>query len=139
MSTKVRIKWNGKMAFDADVNGFVVRMDAAPEAGGKDQGPRPKPLTLAALGGCTGMDVVSILEKMRVPLDSFDMKIEAEQTDEHPRVYKRIHIVYTFKGKDLPLEKIQKAVDLSQEKYCGVSSMLRRTAALTYEIEVLSE
>lgn len=139
MSTKVRIKWNGDMAFDADVNGFALRMDAAPEAGGKDLGPRPKPLTLAALGGCTGMDVVSILEKMRVTLESFDMKIEADQTDEHPRVYKKIHIVYTFKGKDLPLEKIQKAVDLSQEKYCGVSAMLRKAAVITYEIEVLSE
>ena len=139
MSTKVRIKWHGDMAFAADVNGFAIRMDAAPEAGGQDMGPRPKPLTLAALGGCTGMDVVSILEKMRVQLDSFDMKIEAEQTDEHPRVYKKIHIVYTFKGKDLPLEKIQKAVDLSQDKYCGVSAMLRKAAAVTYEIEVLSE
>ncbi len=139
MSTKVRIKWNGKMAFDADVNGFAIRMDAAPEAGGKDQGPRPKPLTLAALGGCTGMDVVSLLEKMRVPLESFDMKIEAEQTDEHPRVYKKIHIVYIFKGKNLPLEKLQKAVELSQEKYCGVSAMLRKSAAVSYEIEVLSE
>ncbi|HOW25731.1 MAG TPA: OsmC family protein [Bacteroidales bacterium] len=139
MSTKVRIKWNGKMAFDADVNGFAIRMDAAPEAGDKDQGPRPKPLTLAALGGCTGMDVVSLLEKMRVPLESFDMKIEAEQTDEHPRVYKKIHIVYIFKGKNLPLEKLQKAVELSQEKYCGVSAMLRKSAAVTYEIEVLSE
>ncbi|MDD5507028.1 MAG: OsmC family protein [Bacteroidales bacterium] len=139
MSTKVRIKWNGNMAFDADVNGFAIRMDATPEAGGKNLGPRPKPLTLAALGGCTGMDVVSILEKMRVTLESFDMKIEAEQTDEHPRVYKKIHIVYTFRGKELPLEKIQKAVDLSQEKYCGVSAMLRKAAAVTYEIELLSE
>jgi putative redox protein len=125
------------MAFTATVNGFSVQMDAASDVGGTEKGPRPKPLTLAALGGCTGMDVVSILEKMRVPLESFVMKIEAEQTEEHPKVYNKIHIIYTFKGKDLPLDKLEKAVNLSQEKYCGVSAMLRKTAEVTYEIVVI--
>jgi putative redox protein len=137
MSTKVDVLWNENMAFTATVNGFSVQMDAASDVGGTEKGPRPKPLTLAALGGCTGMDVVSILEKMRVPLESFVMKIEAEQTEEHPKVYNKIHIIYTFKGKDLPLDKLEKAVNLSQEKYCGVSAMLRKTAEVTYEIVVI--
>lgn len=137
MSTKVDILWKGNMAFSANVNGFTVPMDAAPVVGGKDLGPRPKPLTLAALGGCTGMDVVSILEKMRVPLESFEMKIEAEQTEEHPKIYNKIHIIYIFKGVDLPLDKLEKAVNLSQEKYCGVSAMLRKAAGITYEIVVI--
>ncbi|MBP6978037.1 MAG: OsmC family protein [Bacteroidales bacterium] len=136
MSTKVNINWSGDMSFVADVGGFAVQMDASREAGGKGKGPRPKPLTLAALGGCTGMDVISILEKMRVHVVAFDMQIEAEETEEHPKVYRRIHIIYRFKGNDLPMDKLEKAVNLSQERYCGVSAMLRQAAEVTYEINV---
>lgn len=138
MSTKVTINWSGDMAFVAEVNGFAVQLDASREVGGKGKGPRPKPLTLAALGGCTGMDVVSILEKMRVSVEAFDMQIEAEETEEHPKVYRKIHLVYIFKGKDLPMDKLEKAVNLSQERYCGVSAMLRKAVELTHEITVVS-
>lgn len=126
------------MAFEADVNDHKIVLDAGISGGGQDLGPRPKALLLAGLGGCTGMDVVSLLKKMHVSIDSFDVKIEAEMTEDHPKVYHSIVVYYIFKGKDLPLEKIEKAVNLSQEKYCGVSAMLGKSSKIEYKI-VLEE
>lgn len=134
MSHKVDVSWKSEMAFEANVNEHKIIMDAKPAVGGKDRGPQPKPLTLASLGGCTGMDVISILGKMRVDLDEFDISVEAQMTDEHPKHYNEIHIKYIFKGKDLPLDKLEKAVKLSQEKYCGVSYILGKAAEITHEI-----
>lgn len=135
MST-VNVNWTEDMAFEAEVNGFTIKLDAAEAVGGKNRGPRPKPLLLVSAGGCTGMDVVSMLKKMRVEFDSFNMEVSGEMTEEHPKYYKSIHIKYIFKGKDLPMEKLQKAVNLSQEKYCGVSEMLAKAATITTEIVV---
>lgn len=137
MSTKVNVTWKDQMTFNANVNGFDIIIDADEKVGGRDLGPRPKPLSLASLGGCTGMDVISILEKMRVKPDFFDIEVEAEMSDEHPKYYKAIHIKYIFKGEDLPMDKLEKAVNLSQERYCGVSYMLKQSSKLTYEIVVL--
>lgn len=131
---KVNIDWSGDMAFKADVNGFTLNLDADEKVGGKNTGPRPKPLLLVALGGCTGMDVVSILGKMRVKPDYFNVEIEGEQTEEHPKYYHKIHLKYIFKGNDLPMEKLEKAVNLSQERYCGVNAMLGKAAEITHEI-----
>ncbi|MBN2614934.1 MAG: OsmC family protein [Bacteroidales bacterium] len=137
MSTKVNVTWKDDMAFEASVNGFNFMLDADERVGGQNQGPRPKPLTLVSLGGCTGMDVVSILNKMRVKPDFFDVEVEAEMTEEHPKYFNKIHIKYIFKGKDLPMDKLEKAVTLSQDRYCGVSEMLRKAAELSHEIVVL--
>lgn len=137
MKVKVEVKHIEDMAFEAEVNNHKLIFDADSSVGGNDKGPRPKPLILASLGGCTGMDVVSMLKKMRVGLDYFNMVIEADQTEEHPKVYSKIHIIYEFKGKDLEMEKLQKAVDLSQDRYCGVSAMLKKAIELTYEIRIL--
>lgn len=137
MSTKVNVTWKDDMAFEASVNGFNFMLDADERVGGQNQGPRPKPLTLVSLGGCTGMDVVSILNKMRVKPDFFDVEVEAEMTEEHPKYFHKIHIKYIFKGKDLPMDKLEKAVSLSQDRYCGVSEMLRKAAELSHEIVVL--
>lgn len=131
---KVNIDWSGDMTFKADVNGFTLNLDADEKVGGKNTGPRPKPLLLVALGGCTGMDVVSILGKMRVKPDYFNVEIEGEQTEEHPKYYHKIHLKYIFKGNDLPMEKLEKAVNLSQERYCGVNAMLGKAAEITHEI-----
>jgi len=136
MSTKINVTWKEDMAFEAEVNDHKIMMDAYETVGGKDRGPRPKPLTLASLGGCTGMDVVSILKKMRVDFDSLNIEIEADMTDEHPKVYNKIHIIYNFTGKALPIEKLEKAVNLSQDRYCGVSAMLRKASDLSYEIRI---
>lgn len=136
MSEKITLNWLDGMAFEAEVNQHKFIVDANETVGGKNRGPRPKPLLLAALAGCTGMDVVSILEKMRVHTDGFRLETEASLSDEHPKVYTDIKLVYIFKGKDLPMDKLHKAVELSQEKYCGVSAMLKQAARLSFEIRV---
>lgn len=125
------------MAFEAEVSGFKLMLDADSAVGGQNAGPRPKPLTLVSLAGCTGMDVISILGKMRVVPDYFNVSVEGELSEEHPKTFIKIHLVYEFKGKDLPIEKLQKAIDLSQDRYCGVSAMLRKASELTYEIKIL--
>ncbi len=134
---KVNVTWMDEMAFEAKVNGFNIVLDAEERVGGKDRGPRPKPLTLVSLAGCTGMDVISILTKMRVKPDFFDVEVEGELTEEHPKYFHTIRIKYIFKGKDLPMAKLEKAVNLSQDRYCGVSEMLRKSSKLIHEIIVL--
>lgn len=139
MSTaKIFIDWQGEMAFEADVNGHKVMLDAAPEAGGTDKGPRPKPLMLVALAGCTGMDVVSILKKMRVEPDGLRVWVEAEQTEEHPKHYTSMKIIYEFRGANLPLDKLEKAISLSEEKYCGVNAVYKKVMPVTTEIRIVS-
>lgn len=127
------------MVFASDLQGHTLTMDAPKEAGGKNKGPRPKPLMLAALAGCTGMDVVGILKKMRVDIKGFDIHIEADASDEPPKQYQKIKVVYTFSGKDLPKDKLEKAVALSREKYCGVSYIYRQAIDMEYEIRVNSQ
>jgi putative redox protein len=136
MNNIVEVNWLDNMAFEAEVNNHKIILDASEDVGGSDRGPRPKALTLASLGGCSGMDVVSILAKMRVIPEKFGMTITGELTDEHPKVYHTITIVYLFKGKDLPMDKLEKAVNLSQERYCGVSAMLGKAAKIITRIEV---
>jgi len=129
--------WKGNMKFEADLDGHKIMVDGSVDVGGENAGPGPKRLLMVALAGCTGMDVVSILKKMHVELDFFNLKIEGDLSDEHPKFYKSMHIIYQFKGKDLDPEKLRKAVDLSQEKYCGVAATLRKALDLTYEIQIL--
>ena len=135
-SIKVNIDWIEDMAFETEINGHKLILDADESVGGKDRGPRPKPLTLVSLGGCTGMDVVSILNKMRINFESCRVSVEAELTDEHPKYYQKIHLTYIFKGKYLPIAKLDKAVNLSQDRYCGVSAILMNSVELTYEIVI---
>lgn len=125
------------MAFETEVAGHKIVMDADLESGGEDTGVRPKPLQLVALGGCTGMDVVSLLKKMRVDIDDFQMIIEGELSEEHPKHYQSIHLIYQFKGKDLPIDKLEKAVSMSEDKYCGVAALYKKAIPLTYEIKVV--
>lgn len=136
MSEKINAKWTEDMAFETEVNGFKIMIDADERVGGKNRGPRPKPLTLISLAGCTGMDVISILAKMRVKPDYFNVEVEGELTDEHPKYYHTIHLRYIFRGKDLPMDKLEKAVTLSQERYCGVTAMLQKAADITHEIVI---
>ncbi len=136
MNNKVNVAWTGDMAFEAEVNDFKIVLDADEKVGGKNSGPRPKALSLVSLGGCTGMDVVSILAKMRVKPEFFNVSVDGELTEEHPKYYNKIHVTYTFKGKDLPLAKLEKAVNLSQDRYCGVNAMLSKAAEITHEIVI---
>ena len=137
METIANVTLTEGMAFEVGLNGHKFMIDADEKVGGKDSGPRPKALTLASLGGCTGMDVISILRKMRVEPDYFNVEVGAEMTDEHPKYYNKIHVTYSFRGKDLPMDKLEKAVNLSQEQYCGVSAMLGKAATITSEIKIL--
>lgn len=134
----VNVEWTSGMAFKADVSGFRIMLDADEKVGGTNKGPRPKPLLLASLGGCTGMDVVSILKKMHIEPEFFNIRLEGEITDDHPKHFTRIHIIYEFRGKDLPLLKLQKAISLSMEKYCGISATLRKSVGITTEIKIIS-
>jgi putative redox protein len=137
MKHLVNTSWKGNMQFETEVNGHKFIMDAPSELGGDDSGPRPKPLLLSALAGCTGMDVVSILKKMRVEIESLDIAVEANLTEEQPTHYTSMHVVYIFKGTDLPLDKLEKAVELSRERYCGVSYMYKNAGIdVTYEIRL---
>ena len=137
MKEAVNLLWLNNMAFEADVDGFKIKVDAKADVGGTNQGPRPKPLMMVALAGCTGMDVVSILKKMRVDLESFNVLVEGDLTDEHPKHFVSMHIIYEFKGNDLPMDKLERAIQLSQENYCGVSESYRKAMKLTYEIRIL--
>ena len=132
----VTTKWLNKMAFEAEINGHKIIMDADEEFGGDNRGPRPKPFMLAALGGCTGMDVVSLLEKMRVHIESFAVKVEGDLTEEYPKQFYKMHVIYEFTGKDLPGEKLEKAVALSTERYCGVFAVYQKAIEMSTEIIV---
>lgn len=128
--------WRGDMSFEIELEGHRFLVDADDSVGGTDQGPRPKALMLSALAGCTGMDVVAILGKMQMPYDRFEIDIEGATTDQHPKVYNDVTVVYRFWGAELDLAKIEKAVKLSQDKYCGVAATLKHTASVGYEIQL---
>lgn len=130
----VSTKWLENMAFESEVNGHTITIDAKEEVGGENRGPRPKPFMLAALGGCTGMDVVSILKKMRVELKSLNVIVEGELSEDHPKRFQKMHVIYEVEGENLPMDKIEKAVFLSEEKYCGVSAVYKEVMEITSEI-----
>ena len=136
MSTIVKTKWIGDMVFDANVSGHHLLMDADSEWGGKDAGPRPKPLLLAALAGCSGLDIVSILNKMQISGYTFEIDSEAESTSENPVTYHTIMLKFKFAGDALPQDKIVKAVTLSTERYCGVNAMLKKAVNIIVKIYI---
>lgn len=137
MKHEINLQWLEKMAFETEVNGHKITLDASDEVGGEDKGPRPKPLMLVALAGCTGMDIVSILKKMRVNLDYFNVKVSGDVSEEHPKKYTEMHVTYMFKGKDLDIEKLKKAVNLSEDRYCGVRAVYNEGVKMTSEIKTL--
>ena len=111
-------------------------MDGPEQFGGSDAASKPMELVLFGLGGCTAMDVVSLLKKMRVDYDDFRIDIDYERAEDHPKVYTRIEMTYHFYGKELPESKLEKAVSLSKDRYCSVSAMLSKSAEITAKIEV---
>ncbi|MBN1523923.1 MAG: OsmC family protein [Spirochaetales bacterium] len=129
------VTFTGGMSFDVEADGHHFAVDADEQFGGKDLGPKPKKLLLSALAGCTGMDVVLILTKMRMPFDKFWLEVSAELDElQEPAVYTAFRIRYCFTGTELDREKIEKAVNLSEEKYCGVSAMFKSFASVSTEI-----
>ena len=130
--------WKNGLAFEAAIGRHRLVMDSVPEAGGKGLGPPPKPLMLVALAGCTGMDVISVLDKMRVVVEKFRITVEGEVTEEHPKQFYKMHVIYEFTGKDLPEDKLKRAIELSQDKYCGVSATYKKASKLTWEMKINS-
>ncbi|KAB8155641.1 OsmC family peroxiredoxin [Kordia sp. TARA_039_SRF] len=129
MAHKVTTQWKGNMLFETDnPSGKTAFIDTSPENGGTNEGLTPKALMLSSLAGCSGLDVVSILKKMKVEVEDFRMEATGELTEEHPKYYHSVTLDYHFYGKDLNQKKIQRAVDLSVETYCGVMEMFRRFA-----------
>jgi putative redox protein len=131
MEHKITINWTGDMAFEAEVPGGKVTLDADDNFGGTGKGVRPKPLMLASLAGCTGMDVVSLMKKMRLDVDNFHVDVKADLTDEHPKHYQNVEVHYYFTGQNLDESKLKKCVDLSYERYCGVIYMFKQFTKVT--------
>lgn len=119
-----------------DSNHWVV-MDGPAEFGGSNAGIRPKELLLLGLGGCTGSDVISILNKKRVKIDDFEINIDSDVSEEHPQVYTKINIEYVFYGDDVTEKEVERAIELSQTKYCGVTKMLEKAAEITHTYKII--
>lgn len=134
MAESVEINLSGEMSFEVNLDGHRFEIDAVEQFGGANKGPRPKNLMLASIAGCTGMDVVSILRKMKVIFDDFRIEVTGTITEEYPKHFDAMHIIYRLKGKDISLEKVEKAVNLSQTKYCGVTFSFKPTVNITHEI-----
>jgi putative redox protein len=133
---KSKVTLDEGMSFKGELDGFTITIDADESVGGKNKGPKPKGLSLTSLAGCTAMDVISILRKMRAEPEEFSVEAEAEVSDEHPKVFTKITITYYFKGGEVSREKAEKAVSLSEERYCGVSAMLRQAAPIETKIVI---
>jgi putative redox protein len=134
MKDTVSIQHNGNMSFTVKVNGHNMVIDSSHEFGGSNQGPRPKSLMMVALAGCTGMDVVSLLGKMRIKFEDFKVVVEGNITEEHPKHFDHMHIKYFIKGKEIPEDKVNSAINMSQEKYCGVSYSLKKAMKISHEL-----
>jgi len=132
-----KMTWNNNMWFTGELDGHKIDIDASNDFKGQNKGPTPKGLLLIALMGCTGMDVVSLLEKMKVKIDSFYMDTQTDVTETHPKVFKDITLTYYFSGNlDNNINDIKKAINLSQEKYCGVSAMLKKNSNIIVKVMV---
>jgi len=134
MKHTVEMSWLGNLAYETDMDGHKMITDAGTDIGGDDKGFRPKKLMLTALAGCTGIDMAMILKKMRVEVRDIKVAVHGELTNKQPTFYKNMHVVYEFFGKDLPKSKIERAVKLSEEEYCGVSALYKQVIPVTSEI-----
>lgn len=134
---QVSTKWKGNMHFESTVNNHIIHMDKLAQHGGTDTGPRPKPLLLSAVAGCIGMEIAGILEKMRLKIETLDIDVTGELTNDHPKMYKEVNIIFNLKCDSNDQVKINKAIYLAVDKYCGVVAMFRQFATVTMEINYL--
>jgi len=128
-------EWRGGLEFSVQQDGHVFTIDGSREFGGRDRGPGPKNLLLTALIGCSGMDVVSILRKMKIEDYSLRVTARGTLTEDHPRIFSSISVLFSFTGPNLPESKLRKAVELSRDRYCGVWAMLNHSSEISYSIE----
>lgn len=135
---KTRVKWVENVCFMAESgSGHAVIMDGAPDIGGKNLGPRPMEMLLMGAGGCTSVDVIMILQKSRQDVVDCEVEIEAERAEDHPKVFTKIHMHFTVKGRNLKPEVVDRAIKLSAEKYCSASIILGKTAQMTHDFEIV--
>ncbi len=134
MKETIKAQWLNDLSFEAEVDGHKIYMDTAVEHGGKNLGPRPKLMMMVSLAGCTGMDVASILKKMRENVEEFSVEVEGDVTEEHPKRFAGMKVIYKVKGKEINRKNVEKAVKLSSEKYCGVSANYKEAFDITHEI-----
>jgi putative redox protein len=135
---RTRIKWVQGMSFVGESgSGHATVIDGAPESGGRNLGMRPMEMVLTGAAACTAYDVVLILKKGRQPIADCVVTADAERAPEEPRVFTRIHLVYTVAGRGLDARQVERAVKLSKEKYCSATIMLAKTAEITYEIVIV--
>ncbi|MBN2464427.1 OsmC family protein [candidate division WOR-3 bacterium] len=138
MKYEADIRWAGRMTFIGKAgSNHAVPMDSGPEFGGDSSATKPMELLLIALGGCTGMDVVPILKKMRQDVTAVELNIAAERSEDHPKPYTRIDIEYVVTGSNLDEERVKHAVELSHEKYCSVTAMLGKTCPINHTIRLV--
>ena len=136
---KANITWQEGVSFLGQTgSGHSVLMDGAPEAGGKNQGPRPMEMMLLGLGGCTAFDVVHILRKGRLAITGCQVEMDAQRATEDPKVFTHIHLHFIVTGKDLDPRQVERAIQLSAEKYCSASMMLKATVNITHDYEVIA-
>jgi putative redox protein len=128
------------MAFQGTADsGFSLRMDSSPAVGGENSGFRPMELMLISLGGCTAMDVISIVRKKRQEVTAFEVKLDAEQADEHPHVFTHITIHYVIRGHNVDPEAVERAIELSKTRYCPAQAMLGKVSTLAHTYEIVEE
>ena len=136
MKETIKTRWLNDLAFEADVDGHKIYIDTSQEHGGKNTGPRPKQLMMVALAGCTAMDVASILKKMREEVEEFTVEVEGDLAEEHPKKYEAMKVIYRIRGKNINRKNVEKAVDLSATKYCGVSANYSKAFPISHEIVI---
>ena len=135
---KTRVKWVENVCFMAESgSGHAVVMDGAPDIGGKNLGPRPMEMLLMGAGGCTSVDVIMILQKSRQDVVDCEVEIDAERAEDHPKVFTKIHMHFTVKGRNLKPEVVDRAIKLSAEKYCSASIILGKTAQMTHDFVIV--
>ncbi|AEG60717.1 OsmC family protein [Desulforamulus ruminis] len=135
--SKVNITWEGNMKFvGTDDSGIQIPMDAAEIYGGQGQGVRPMELMLMSLGGCTGIEVTHILNKMRVTFDDLKIEVTGSRVQDHPKVFGGIQVVYRFTGKDVSADKVNKALQLAEQVYCSAANMMNKVAKIDYSFEI---
>lgn len=133
-------RWVEGLEFEATTgSGHRITLDASEEAGGKNRGPSPMEMLLVGLAGCTGMDVIDILRKKRQAVSGLEARVEGARAEEHPMVYTDIEVVYVVRGTDVSPQAVERAIELSETKYCSAGAMLGKTAKIRSHYEIVSE
>jgi len=137
---QITANWNTDLNFTSTGPGGEITLDGSDTLEGEQsKGLRPKALMLTSLAGCTGMDIVSLLKKMRAEVENFKIEVSGELTEEHPKYYHKVNMTFKFYGKDFKKDKIEKAIKLSEERYCGVLEMFRQFADVSFDIQYFEE